>query len=271
MQPTAASTSVTGHGIRGILLAVPSVITELDVTEAFRVVDLAGVLCNGIIGASIARQRRFDLVGLIILGTVSGLAGGVLRDVMLNVGQPVALTDPAYLGTALIGVAIALVFRVDGRRWRWPLTVIDALALGCWAATGTIKAQIVGLDLLPSLLLGVVTAVGGGMVRDLCVGQTPAVLGGNTLYATAAAAASGVILLTPVSARATWGMGVGILVGGGLTLLARRLGWSLPLADPDAGVHLSRAQLAQLIRRSERAGARKAGHVIPRRDASDER
>lgn len=130
MQPTAASTSVTGHGIRGILLAVPSVITELDVTEAFRVVDLAGVLCNGIIGASIARQRRFDLVGLIILGTVSGLAGGVLRDVMLNVGQPVALTDPAYLGTALIGVAIALVFRVDGRRWRWPLTVIDAL--GPW-------------------------------------------------------------------------------------------------------------------------------------------
>lgn len=236
---------------------------EFYVTDAFRMVDLAGVLCNGIIGASIARQRRFDLVGLITLGVVSGLAGGALRDILLN-ARPVALTDAAYLITALIGVAVALVFRVDGRRWRWPLIVIDALALGCWAATGTIKAQGAGLGLLPSLLLGVVTAVGGGMVRDVCIGQVPAVLGGNTLYATAAAAAAGATLLTPYAARPTWGMGLGILVGGGLTLLARRQGWSLPAADPDAGVHLSRHQLRLLMQRSERAGARKAGRALPR-------
>lgn len=237
--------------------------TALDVSEAFRFVDLAGVLCNGMIGATIARGRRFDLVGMIVLGIVSGLAGGALRDIMLNVGQPVALTDPAYLVTAIVGVLIALVFRIEGRRWRWPLLIADALALGCWAATGTFKAQVVGLGWLPSLLLGVVTAVGGGMVRDICIGQVPAVLGGNTLYATAAAAASGAMLLVPVQSRLTWGMAAGIVIGGGLTLLARRLGWSLPAADPDAGVVLSRSQLRQLIRRSERAGARKAGRPPP--------
>ncbi|GAA1751034.1 trimeric intracellular cation channel family protein [Nostocoides vanveenii] len=225
----------------------------VDVTEAFRVVDLAGVLCNGALGATIARQRRFDFVGFTVLGVVSGLAGGVLRDVMLQVGQPVALTDPAYLITAMIGVLAAQLIRMEGRRWRWPMIGADALALGAWAATGTIKAQIVGLGWLPSLFLGVVTAVGGGMVRDICIGQVPAVLGGNTLYATAAATASAAILLTPVQVRSTWGMGLGIAIGGGLSLIARWRQWRLPV---DADVHLSADQLRALIRRSERAGAK---------------
>ena len=243
---------------------VPELLTELDVAEAFRVVDLAGVLCNGMIGALIARQRRFDLVGLMVLGILSGLAGGVLRDVLINIGQPVAITDPSYLVTAIVGVLIAVVFRIEGRRWRWPLTVIDALAVGCWAATGTIKAQAAGLDWLPSLLLGVLTAVGGGMLRDIAIGQVPSVLGGNTLYATATAAASATILIIPAAARDTWGMAAGIAIGGGLTLLARRLGWSLPVTDPETGVTLSRRQLRVLIRRSERAGARKAGFTVLR-------
>ena len=248
---------------------VHSALTELDVTEAFRVVDLAGVLCNGILGASIARQRRFDIVGFVVLGVASGLAGGVLRDVMLNT-RPVAITDPAYLFTALAGALVALIFAIDGRRWRWPLLVIDALALGCWAATGTIKAQLAGLGLLSSLFLGVITAVGGGMVRDLCLGQVPAVLGGSTLLATPAAAASLAVLLTPAAARPTWGMAIGIVVGSGISLSSRRLGWALPTADPDAGVHLSRQQLRALMRRSERAGARRAGHVVPRHDRADD-
>ena len=98
----------------------------------------------------------------------------------------------------------------------------------------------------------------------------PAVLGGSTLLATPAAAASLAVLLTPAPARPTWGMAIGIVVGSGISLSSRRLGWALPTADPDAGVHLSRQQLRALMRRSERAGARRAGHVVPRHDRDDD-
>ena len=229
----------------------------VDMTTAFRLVDVAGVFCNGALGAIVARSRRFDAVGFVVLGIVSGLAGGVIRDVMLQVGQPVALLDPAYLAAALAGVLAAYVLGMERRAWRWPLIGIDALALGCWAATGTIKAQVVGLGVLPSLLLGVITAVGGGMVRDVCIGQVPSVLGGNTLYATAALAASGSILLFPPAARGTWGMALGIIVGSSLTLVARWRGWSLPVDSHAVGITLSGKQLRRLVHRSERAGAKR--------------
>lgn len=226
-------------------------LTILDVSLAFRIVDLAGVFCNGALGATVARRRGFDFVGFVVLGIVSGLAGGIIRDVMLQIGQPVALTDRAYLVVAMVGVLTAQLVKMDGRRWDWPLSIGDALALGCWAATGTIKAQLAGLSALASIMLGVVTAVGGGMVRDICVGQVPRVLGGNTLYATAAAAASIAILLVPRTDRSSWGMAVGIIIGGGLTLIARRRKWTLPL-DADFGVNLSTEELRSLVRYTER-------------------
>lgn len=234
---------------------MPDLLGAVDVTEAFRFVDVAGVFCNGAIGATIARRRKFDVIGFTVLGVVSGLAGGVIRDVMLQVGQPVALTDPAYLVTALLGVLAATLIKMDGRTWQWPLAVFDALALGCWAATGTIKAQITGLGVLASVLLGVVTAIGGGMVRDVCIGHVPAVLGGNTLYATAALAASTSILIVPPTQRPTLGMAIGIAVGSALTLIARWRKWTLPV-DADVGVTLSPRQMRKLIRRSVRAGVR---------------
>ncbi|MEI2777324.1 MAG: TRIC cation channel family protein [Tetrasphaera sp.] len=238
-------------------------LTILDVSTAFRIVDLAGVFCNGALGATVARRRGFDFVGFVVLGVVSALAGGMIRDVMLQIGQPVALTDRAYLVVAMIGVLTAQLVKMEGRRWDWPLSIGDALALGCWAATGTIKAQLAGLSALASIMLGVVTAVGGGMVRDICVGQVPRVLGGNsvpggnTLYATAAAAASIAILLVPRTDRSTWGMAVGIVIGGGMTLIARRRKWTLPL-DADFGVTLSAAEFRALVRSTERTAVETA-------------
>jgi len=73
----------------------------------------------------------------------------------------------------------------------------SVVALGCWASAGTIKALGAGLGWLPAIMLGVITAVGGGILRDFCIGEIPSVLGGNTLYATAALAASAVLVITP--------------------------------------------------------------------------
>lgn len=201
------------------------------VTEVFRVLDLSGVFANAVLGGLIARQEKLDPIGFATLAVLSGLGGGVLRDVLLQHGPPVALTDYAYLLTAFAGAAVSYVANLDGVTWSrvWP--VVDAVALGCWASTGAVKTLAVGLGWLPAVLLGVITAVGGGAVRDVVLRRVPGVLGGNTLYATAAIAASGVLVLFAERGHVTAGSVAGLLVGAGLCLVARSRGWILPGAD----------------------------------------
>ena len=85
---------------------------ELD--SLFRIVDVTGVVASGLLGGAVARSKRFDIVGFVSLAIITGLGGGMLRDVLLNSGFPVALTDPAYLAGALIAALVAYVVRLDG-------------------------------------------------------------------------------------------------------------------------------------------------------------
>lgn len=204
---------------------------DVPVLGLFRVLDLSGVFANAMLGGVIARREKLDPVGFVVLAVLSGLGGGLIRDTLLQHGTPVALTDYAYLLTAFAGAAVTFLIRVEGRLWNrvWP--VLDALALGCWAAAGAEKTLGVGLGWLPAVLLGTITAVGGGAVRDVVIRRVPAVLGGNTLYATAAAASSGVLVILHAVGHRGVGMLVALVVGAGLCLVARWRGWILPDAD----------------------------------------
>ncbi|WP_018157488.1 trimeric intracellular cation channel family protein [Demetria terragena] len=199
------------------------------VLDALRWVDLTGVLGNAILGGVIARTARLDAVGFVVLAIISGFGGGIIRDTLLQDGPPVALTDTAYIVTALIGAAIAFHVPVEGRTWNrvWPW--IDALALGCWAGAGALKTLEAGLDWLPAIILGTVTAVGGGMVRDVIMRQVPSVLGKSPLYATCAAMAAGVMVIAESLGYASLGLLLATVVGASLTLLARWRNWMLPL------------------------------------------
>jgi uncharacterized membrane protein YeiH len=201
------------------------------VSELIRGLDLSGVFANAVLGGVIARRANLDPVGFAVLAVLSGLGGGLIRDTLLQHGTPIALTDYAYLLTALAGATLAFLLRIEGRVWNsvWP--VVDALALGCWAAAGAQKALAVGLGWLPAILLGTITAVGGGAVRDIVLRQVPAILGGNTLYATCALIASAVLVLFQYNGYPTVGSVAGLVVGAGLCLLARWRGWILPSAD----------------------------------------
>jgi uncharacterized membrane protein YeiH len=203
------------------------------ITEVFRWVDLTGVLANAVLGGVIARSARLDPIGFAILAILSGLGGGMIRDTLLQHGPPIALTDYAYIITALAGAAIAFLTRVEGRLWNrlWP--VVDALALGAWAAAGAQKTLAVGLGWLPALLLGTITAVGGGFVRDIVLRRVPGILGGNTLYASCALVASGVMIGFWHTPLVTLGTAVATLVGAGLCLLARWQSWMLPVGDDE--------------------------------------
>lgn len=201
------------------------------VTDALRWLDLVGVFANALLGGVIARSAKLDPVGFAVLAVLSGLGGGLIRDVLLQHGTPIALTDYAYVLTALAGATVAFLLPVRGPAWdlTWPM--VDALALGCWAAAGAQKTLALGLGWLPAVLLGTVTAVGGGFVRDVVMQRIPGILGGNTLYATCALAASGVMVITYRADFAAAGSAVATVVGAGLCLLARWRHWVLPQND----------------------------------------
>ena len=203
-------------------------VSDVAISEALRVIDLTGVFANAVLGGVIARGLRMDLVGFGTLAILSGLGGGLIRDTLLQHGPPVALTDYAYILTALAGAVIAFVVNLEGSLWDRVFPFLDALALGTWAAAGAQKTLGLGLGWLPAVFLGTITAVGGGSLRDIVLRRIPSIFGGNTLYATCALLASGVMVALYRAGYPTLGLVVTTLVGGGLTLLARWRGWQLP-------------------------------------------
>ena len=199
------------------------------IPELLRALDLSGVFANAILGGGIARQYRLDPVGFATLALLSGLGGGMLRDVLLQQGPPVALTDAAYLPVALGGAAVAFALRWESTNVKRVGALFDALALGCWAAVGSQKTLLFGFGWLVAVLLGTLTAVGGGAVRDVIVGRIPTIFGGNTLYATCAVVASGVTVVMEYAGFGQWGALVATATGAALCLLARWRGWMLPM------------------------------------------
>ena len=147
--------------------------------------DLLGTFVFGLSGGLLAVRRGLDLVGVLALATAAALAGGMLRDVLLGATPPAALAQSRYLltagGAGLAAFLAAPLFERLGK----PVVVLDALGLGLFAVTGCRKALDHGLDPLACLLLGVLTAVGGGALRDLLVAEVPRVLR-EEVYALAA-------------------------------------------------------------------------------------
>lgn len=232
--------------------------------DVFTGIDLTGVLANAVLGGVMARAKRLDPVGFATLAILSGLGGGLIRDTLLQHGAPVALTDPAYIPTALAGAAIAFFVTVEGRLWKYVFPFVDALALGTWAATGAQKTLSVGLAWLPAVLLGTITAVGGGMTRDVFLRRIPQIFGGNTLYATSAVLASAVMVAFYALGYSSTGLILATATGAGLTLLARRRGWRLPDAD---AWHPSRASSSSTRRDRVREDEK---HTKPQPRAKEE-
>jgi uncharacterized membrane protein YeiH len=156
------------------------------------VLDLTGTFAFGLNGALTAvRAARLDVVGVVTLGMMTALGGGVIRDVVIGAIPPATFRDWRYFALALAGGLIAFVLSRWLVRLETPITVLDALGLSVFAVIGASKAVEFGLGVAPAVLLGVVTAVGGGTIRDTMVGQIPTVLR-SELYAIPALVAAAI-------------------------------------------------------------------------------
>jgi uncharacterized membrane protein YeiH len=204
------------------------------VTDAFLIplwADTLAVAVGALQGATFAagfRDRRLDLLGVGIIGIAAGLGGGILRDLLLNLAPAAFATNWLLLAAtfaALAGMALErLVRRLDT-----VITVLDALTIGLFCAIGTSKALAAGLPEVPAVFIGVISAVGGSILRDLLLNSPIALMHVSSLYAAAAGAGAVVAVTLPA-------LGVGtaasVIACVAVTMLVRLLavafGWTLP-------------------------------------------
>jgi uncharacterized membrane protein YeiH len=202
----------------------------VGVNQLILTLDLLGVFANGLLGGAVARSKDLDLFGFAAMGLCSGLGGGIIRDVLLEHGTPVALTNAAYIPTALAGAGVAFVFEIEHRAWDRAFILVDAAALSLWATAGALKAMDDGLGWLPEVLIGTITAIGGAISRDVMLQRVPAVFTQGTLYATVAIVVAAIqVSFVGIPGLSTGGAtAIAIAVGVALRLIAYWRGWQLP-------------------------------------------
>lgn len=158
------------------------------------VLELVGLFTFAISGALMAIRKDFDVVGIVVLALLTALGGGVVRDVIIGETPPAAFQHVVYLLIPLAAAAVAFFAHPAVERLATTVLVFDAAGLGLFSVTGTLKALDAGLGSVQAVLLGITTAVGGGLLRDVTARETPALVQTDTdLYAIPAAAGAGVI------------------------------------------------------------------------------
>jgi uncharacterized membrane protein YeiH len=193
------------------------------------VLDLAGTFAFALNGALTAvRAARLDIVGVVVLGMITALGGGILRDVLLGALPPVTFSDWRYLVVAAVGGLVAFGLSRQLERLATPIAVFDALGLSLFAVTGAERAFVLGAGVGQTILLGTITAVGGGTIRDVLVRRVPSVLS-SELYAIPALV--GAALVAVPARLGSTGL-VWIFAGAAACLAIRLLGIRFRLDAP---------------------------------------
>jgi uncharacterized membrane protein YeiH len=194
------------------------------------VLDLMGVFAFALDGALTAiRTARVDIVGVMVLGVVTALGGGIIRDVLLG-ETPATFQDWRYLVTALAGGTLAFFLSRQLTHLSRPILLFDAAGLSLFAVIGATKALEFGFGPLQAVLLGVITGVGGGTIRDVLLNRVPTVLSANShLYAIPAMVGAGFVVLVDLTGFGPgWIAVIGALLCFSMRLLSLRYRWNAP-------------------------------------------
>ena len=196
--------------------------------------DLFGTMAFAVTGAFKAIENKSDIVDVLLLATITGVAGGTIRDVVMG-NFPNSVSDPAYvIITVISGLGIFLLYSRLKKHWNLFLK-FDAIGLGVFTIIGsTIAYNLVGLNFLAIMLAGILTAVGGGILRDVFVNQVPIVFV-KELYASASFV--GILVfyfMLYFGGELYYATILGIIVTTGLRLFAMKFNWNLPRVEENA-------------------------------------
>ena len=204
---------------------------DLSTTPEFfiYILDLFGTMAFAVTGAFKAIEHKADIVGIIILATITGVAGGTIRDIILGKTLPNSLIDPVYVIITIIS-AIVLFFLYSKLRQHWNIFLkFDALGLGIFTVIGaTFAYNLVGMNFLVIVLSGMLTAIGGGILRDIFVNQTPIVFV-KELYASASFIGAVLFYVTLLITNEIYAATIiGMVITTVLRLVAMKYNWNLP-------------------------------------------
>ena len=206
---TAGAEATTEPGIVSLVTTVvpsliatvlPSGVVTEGAAQAGRVVipqyyELLAAFAGGLAGSAKGVRLRFDSIGVATLAVVAGLGGGIIRDVLLQNQGIYAFQHQAMLAVTILAAIVGFFFASVVRTMSRPLLILDTISLALFAVLGSDKALIAGLALLPAILLGTITSVGGGVLRDMLCSEQPELMRPGSLYASAAVAGSTVYVL----------------------------------------------------------------------------
>ena len=191
--------------------------------------EIVGVFVAAMSGALAAVRKQFDVFGILVLGWATGLGGGMLRDVLIGAVPPVGISDWRLVATAVLGALTMYFFHPRLERARRVIVVLDAGALAVFTVVGTIKGLELGTTAIAAVLVGVMTGVGGGVLRDLLTGEVPVVLHHRQLYAVPALVGAAVtVALWSWDRLAPWTVVGAVLLVFGLRVLALRFRLTVP-------------------------------------------
>jgi uncharacterized membrane protein YeiH len=196
------------------------------------VLNLVGTFVFALSGAAAGVKKRLDLFGVLVLSFAAGNAGGITRDVLIGAVPPAEISDWRDIGVSLLAGLTTFFWYPVIDRLHSPVLLFDGAGLSLFAITGTQTALGYGLNPISAALLGMLSGIGGGMLRDLLIIQIPTVLR-SELYAVAALAGAAVVVaghalhLSPTAVALT-----GAALCFGMRLVGIRRHWHLPIAGP---------------------------------------
>ena len=190
--------------------------------------DWLGVVVFAVSGALVASRKQMDVAGFALLGTVTGIGGGTLRDLLLGQAPVFWVREPAYLIVCVIVSGLVFVTaHIPQSRYRM-LLWFDALGLALFAVAGAERALLAGSGPVVAVAMGVITATFGGIIRDVLGNESPVVLSREVYVTAALAGASVLVVLSALGFGRESALSAGLLTGLVVRGMALRRGWSLP-------------------------------------------
>ncbi|MBR0670272.1 trimeric intracellular cation channel family protein [Neoroseomonas soli] len=200
------------------------------VKDLITVLDWGGTFIFALSGGLLGVKKRFDLFGVLFLSFVVAVVGGITRDLLIGAVPPAAITEIHYFLIAIVGGLVTFWWYPSLTLLQRKILVLDAVGLGLFAVIGAQKAIDFGINPLMAGILGMLTGIGGGMLRDLLAGEVPFVLKGD-IYALAALTGGAVVSIGHVMAISP---SISMLLGAAACILLRLLaifrGWRAPVA-----------------------------------------
>ncbi|MGK4583095.1 trimeric intracellular cation channel family protein [Kitasatospora sp. HPMI-4] len=194
--------------------------------------DLIGIFVFALSGGLLAVRKNMDIFGICVLAEATALGGGVMRDLVIGATPVVAFTNLGYFVTPLVAGVVVFFLHPQVERINRSVQTLDALGLGLFCVTGTAKAHDYGLGSVAAVALGMLTAAGGGVIRDVLAHEMPSLLRWDReIYAVPALVGAALVaILISIGHLSTVTASAAALAAFGLRMLALKYGWRAPRA-----------------------------------------